>query len=242
MNKLVAIAPVLSPAASLTEQVTDKLRSDIQRGRFKVGQAIPTEQVLGSTFGVSRTVIREAISRLKADGLVRSRQGLGAFVSSTVGTQGFQIADATGLDSARRILELRLGLEVEAAGLAAARRRTKHLSEMRQALNAMEQSVVDGDLERGADADLGFHRAICLATQNPHFLTFFDYLRPHLQKAILLSRQRSMMILKRIGDSQKEHDRIFTAIERESVEDARNAIREHITRTLKRLSLAKIKG
>lgn len=242
MSKLIAVVPTLNPAPSLTEQVTDKLRAEIKSGRYDVGQAIPTELALGSTFGVSRTVVREAISRLKADGFIRSRQGLGAFVSSTVGTQGFQIADADGLHSARRILELRIGLEVEAAGLAAARRQTKHMSEMRRALKAMEQSVVDDALERGADADLRFHRGIFAATLNPHFLTFFDYLRPFLRKAILLSRQRSTVILKRIGDSQTEHERIFTAIEGQDVEAARNATRYHIMRTLKRLSLMKIKN
>ncbi len=235
------VSLALNPAPSLTEQVTGKLRAEIKSGRYEIGQAIPTEQTLGSTFRVSRTVVREAISRLKADGLITSRQGLGAFVASTVGTQGFQIADEKGLRSARHILELRLGLEVEAAGLAAKRRQIKNLSEMQRALNVMEQSVVDGALERGADADLSFHRAICSATQNPHFLTFFDYLRPFLRKAILLSRRRSTVILKRIGDSQTEHDRIFTAIEKQSVEAARNATREHIMRTLNRLSMAKIK-
>ena len=231
----------LNPAPSLTEQVTGKLRAEIKSGRYEIGQAIPTEQTLGSTFGVSRTVVREAISRLKADGLIKSRQGLGAFVSSTAGTQGFKITDEKGLRSARNILELRMGFEVEAAGLAAERRLTKNLSEMQRALKAMEQSVLDGALERGADADLSFHRGICSATQNPHFLTFFDYLRPFLRKAILLSRRRSTVILKRIGDSQAEHNRIFAAIEKQSVEAARSATREHILGTLSRLSMTKIK-
>lgn len=242
MSRLFAVAPTLSPTPSLTEQMTDKLRAEIKGGRYKVGQAIPTELQLGSTFGVSRTVVREAVSRLKADGLIKSRQGLGAFVSSTIGTQGFRIADAKGLRNARHILELRMGLEVEASGIAALRRHGKNLSEMRRALVAMDRSVVDGDLERGANADLSFHRVICAATQNPHFLTFFDYLLPYLRAAILLSRRRSTELLRRIGDSREEHELIFASIERQDAEAAQYTTRRHVSQTLKRLTLAKVRN
>jgi len=239
-TKLVVTARPIGPAPSLTEQVTERLRTEIRSGHYAVGQAIPTEQQIGLSFGVSRSVVREAISRLKSDGLVKSRQGLGAFVSSVVGVQGFQIANvgASDLQGIRPILELRMGLEVEAASLAAGRRQVRHLAEMRKALKAMEVSAATGSFDSGAEADLRFHRAICVATKNPHFVAFFDYLRQYLQEAITLARRRSATSPRRAGNAQAEHIAIFDAIEKQDAEAARVAARRHVMNTMKRLLVA----
>src|SRR4051794_36971477 len=124
---------------SLTEQVTEKLRAKILGGAYEVGQALPSEQEMGTAFGVSRSVVREAISRLKADQLVITRQGRGAFVAATVSPQGFQISHGGAkIEGTRHILELRMGLEVEAAGLAAAHRGAEQLADMTRALAEMQ--------------------------------------------------------------------------------------------------------
>jgi GntR family transcriptional repressor for pyruvate dehydrogenase complex len=225
---------------SLSEQVTEKLRAQILGGIYEVGQTLPTEQEIGNLFGVSRSVVREAISRLKADQLVLTHQGRGAFVAATVSQQGFQIPneDAKNVEGTRHILELRIGLEVEAAGLAAANRQDHHLADMMAALNDMQAATVEKAIDPLVAADLRFHRAICVASTNPHFVRFFDFLEPHLRYAITQTRLRSSKLPQRLKDAQAEHQRIYFSIDRCDPEDARAAARQHVSNTQERLATA----
>src|SRR5262245_49603260 len=113
----------ISGAPSRTEALVRMLTEDIQSGRLKPGQRIPTEQELVVLAGVSRTVVREAVAALKADGLLVTRQGIGAFVATTPGQGRFRIdpREAQSLERVVHVLDLRIGIEVEAAGLAAER-------------------------------------------------------------------------------------------------------------------------
>lgn len=225
---------------SLAEQVTQKLRSQILGGGYEVGQALPSEQEIGAAFGVSRSVVREAISRLKADQLVVTRQGRGAFVAAIVSPQGFQIPNdgAKKIEGTRHILELRMGLEVEAAGLAAVHRRPEHLEDMSQALSDMRAAGENMEVKRLVAADLRFHRAICIASANPHFVAFFDFLEPHLKYAITQTRLRSLQRPQRLEDAQTEHEKIYRAIHRGNPQTARAAAREHVGETMERLATA----
>jgi GntR family transcriptional repressor for pyruvate dehydrogenase complex len=225
---------------SLAEQVTQKLRAQILGGSYVVGQALPSEQEIGAAFGVSRSVVREAISRLKADQLVVTRQGRGAFVAATVSPQGFQIPNeaAKKVEGTRHILELRMGLEVEAAGLAAVHRRPEHLEELTKALAEMRAARESMEVKRLVAADLGFHRAICVASTNPHFVAFFDFLEPHLKYAIVQTRLRSLQRPQRLDDAQSEHEMIYRSIERRNAEAARAAARQHVSNTMERLATA----
>jgi GntR family transcriptional repressor for pyruvate dehydrogenase complex len=228
----------LQPAPSLTEQVTATLRREITGGLYEKGDIIPSEQSLALNFGVSRAVIREAISRLKADGLVVSRQGRGAYVASTVAQQGFHIAGFSedDHDGIHKILELRMGVEVEAAGLAAQKRTRRDLLEMQEALDSVQKSVSEGSVAGGVDADLRFHQAICSATDNPHFEAFATYLSPFLRGALAITRRHSAERLKRLNEVDAEHQAIYNAIEAGDADTARQAARRHITNSMKRLS------
>ncbi len=231
--------PLLSPirpGASLTEQVTELLKRQIVDGDYSKGDMLPSEQSLAAGFSVSRAVIREAISRLKADGLVIARQGRGAYVASTIGRRRFQIAgDGTSRAQIQAIVELRMSLEVEAAGLAALRREPKHLIEMKRALDALAKSVATDALDPGVKADLRFHAAVCTATKNVLFLDFFEFLSPYLARAIAITRQNSIERLQRITDVEAEHAAIHAAIEARDESAARSAARRHITNTMERL-------
>jgi GntR family transcriptional regulator, transcriptional repressor for pyruvate dehydrogenase complex len=225
---------------SLSEQVTEKLRAQILGGNYEVGQGLPSEQEIGNAFGVSRSVVREAISRLKADQLVITRQGRGAFVAATASPLGFQISNegSKKIQGTRHILELRMGLEVEAAGLAAVNRRPSHLEDMTKALENMRDATDEMAIDRLVLADLRFHRAICIASSNPHFVAFFDFLEPHLHYAITQTRLRSSKRPQRLDDAQREHEMIYFSIERRNAEAARAAARQHVSNTLERLATA----
>ena len=228
----------LKPAPSLTEQVTATLRQEITGGIYEKGDLIPSEQSLALNFGVSRAVIREAVSRLKADGLVVSRQGRGAYVASTIAQQGFQIAGFSedDHDGIHQILELRMGVEVEAAGLAALKRTPEDLLQMREALDLVQQSVSEGSVAGGVEADLRFHQTVCSATGNPHFDAFVTYLSPFLRGALAITRRNSAERLKRINEVDAEHQAIYKAIETGNADGARKAARRHIMNSMKRLA------
>lgn len=222
---------------SLTEQVTEMLMAQITGGRYATGESLPSEQSLSLEFGVSRAVIREALSRLKADKLVIGRQGRGAIVASTIGRQSFRISGESAADTEGivKITELRMGLEVEAAGLAAARREAKHLREMQKAIEALGKAVADESVPRGVEADLRFHRAICEATDNPHFAAFFMFLSPFLKAALTVTRRSSMERPGRITVVEAEHHAIYSAISAGNADKARRAAREHVVNTMIRL-------
>ena len=228
-------ADSLQRSPTLAEQVTEKIREKITKGQYKVGETLPSEQELGIGFGVSRSVIREALSRLKADGLVGSRQGRGVFVAAA-NNPNFQIVEAASANarSLRHILELRMGIEVEAAGLAASNGKEADLAALRKELQEMVDAVERHDIDQLVRADLRFHRQICLASTNNYFVSFFDFLEPHLREATHQTRQRSSRTSSRLADAQREHEMIYYAISKRNPEAARAAARLHILNTLDR--------
>src|SRR5471032_898883 len=124
-----AFRPLAAPK-NLTVKLVDLLAAEITSGKLAPGARLLTEQEMMATFGVSRTVVREAVSALRSEGLVLTRQGVGAFVATDAQQRPFRI-DPRGAKSVTeilRIMELRMGVEIEAAGLAAARRSAKHLA------------------------------------------------------------------------------------------------------------------
>lgn len=237
MTEKVTGFDTVRPAPNLTEQVIQMLVEQITSGRFKRGQALPSEQAMADSFGVSRTVIREAIARLKAEGLVVTRQGRGALIASNVRQFAFKI-DPNETDTAAvlRIVEFRIGFETEAAALAARRRGEEHLADMRGALAAMAEAITAGAVEKGVDADFRFHRAICAATGNPYFLSFFDFLSQFLREGIHVARANSARRSGAGAHAQREHEAIYRAIDAGDAEAAREAARVHVANTARRLS------
>ena len=132
---------------SLAEEVVDTLTEQVRTGVLKPGDKLPTESALMQTHSVSRTVVREAISRLQAAGLAESRHGIGTFVLDAVAARGLQVGVSADAPDELAMLELRLAFEVESAGLAALRRSTEQLRAMRLALETSSvefyRSVVD---------------------------------------------------------------------------------------------------
>lgn len=235
---------LLVDGATLSDQVTEVLRHNVVNGVWGVGDLLPSETALASDFDVSRTVIREAVSRLKAEGMLSSRQGRGAFVASNRPRQGFAIPECD-MESQRKlaqILELRMGLEIEAAAIAALRATPEARTEIQRAAEAYDQTnQSDGPaVATGVSADLEFHRAVCVATGNDYYLGLFNYLVASLRETMLAGR---LQALKRGGESRdavQEHYDIAASIAEGDAERARQRMRDHLQMSSARL-LAQLK-
>ena len=156
--------------------MTQRLAAEILSGRLQPGARLPTEQELALATGVSRTVVREAVAALRADGLVITRQGLGTFVPADVQRRPFRI-DPDEVKSGKdvlQILELRMGLEIEASGLAAERRTSHDLILIEAALRSIEAEIEFGG--NAVDADFRFHLAIFRSVHNRYFPQLLEFL------------------------------------------------------------------
>lgn len=162
--------PPRTRAPSLSQRVVDGVIQRIQAGELKPDQQVPPEPVLMREYGVSRSVVREAVSRLQANGLVRTRHGVGSFVLAPP-TDGnlMPAADAVlKLQQKLAMLELRLSLESDAAALAAQRRTAEQLAGMEAALADFDRQHTTG--EGTVEADFRFHELIAQATGNEYFV------------------------------------------------------------------------
>ncbi len=221
-----------SLALELVEALADRIRS----GKIEAGAQLPTEAAVMEEFGVSRTVVREAISKLQASGLVQTRHGIGTFVIGLGDTPGFRIAPehyAT-LRDVISVLELRLGIEPEAVALAAQRRTAANLKALRGALDALKEAVEAG--RDAVGADFQFHIEIARATQNAHYADLMTSLgatiipRARLQGAEAVSGARQDYL----RGVNIEHEQIFDAIQRRDPDAARAAMRAHLENSRER--------
>lgn len=229
-----------SRRGSLSQQIVETVQERIRSGHYPAGEKLPTEHAMIAEFGVSRTVIREAVANLRASGLVTPRQGVGVFVNDQPFAQPFVIETGQGgeLEEAVAVLELRIALEVETAGLAAARRTPEGLAAMKAALGGMSAAIDRGDDAIGPD--LAFHRAVAVATGNAHFVNLFNYLgefvmpRSRLNTSVI-AKESLKDYLVHIND---EHQAVFDAIAAGDSEAARGAMRIHLMGSKERLRSA----
>jgi DNA-binding FadR family transcriptional regulator len=229
------IRPVVAER-KLSRRLFEQLADEIKSGRLAPGERLPTEHALTRAARVSRTVVREAVAALRAEGLVVTRQGVGAFVSAEPQRAPFRIEPERlqSLDDVLGVMELRLGVEIESAGLAAERASKAQVRTISNALHAIEQASIAG--RSAVDEDLGFHRAIAEATGNPEFPRFLQFIGRHL-----IPRRTVSGLPERMGGEraylaliQEEHRRIYQAIESRDARGAREAMRRHLTRSLER--------
>src|SRR5262245_62642074 len=172
--KLSAYRRVSAPR-SLTHELITRFTADITSGKLKPGARVPTEQELIAATGVSRTVVREAVAALRADGLVVTRQGVGAFVAETV-RRPFRIEfdELRTLREVLEVMELRTGIEIEAAGLAAERATSAQLRRIVEHFEEVGAVIRRG--ESAVDQDYAFHCSIAEATGNAQFKRLLEYL------------------------------------------------------------------
>lgn len=221
---------------SLVDAACEHIRTSIMSGVHRPGAQLPTEAEFVDVLGVSRTVIREAIARLAAAGLVEARQGKGLFVSETARYQAFQVTrdEVENLSDVIQLLELRLCVETEMAALAAERRTEVDVMNMRQQIRILGEAAVG--LEDSVKADVEFHNAIARASKNTYYAKLIDFLGVRLVPPRSLYLRQGQAY---IGDSYKavisaEHEAILDAIIHRDPDAARVAARTHMSGSLKR--------
>lgn len=240
-------------AKSQPQRVVDGVSERIHGGALQPGDRVPAEPALMREFNVSRTVVREAMSRLQASGLVETRQGVGTFVLATpvaspllsVGSRDVQVRQKLAM------LELRISLESEAASLAAVRRNEGHLSAMRAALDTFDAQRQAGGST--TEADFEFHVQIAAATGNEYFQEVLQSLGnatiPRPAGTALAATATAAQAGARFGEAQpvlesgkaitqREHEAIFEAIRRSDPASARAAMFMHLTNSRERMRLS----
>ena len=221
----------------LSEEVSGELQRRIARGDLKPGDRLPTEKALGEALGVSRAVVREAIARLKADGLIKTRQGSGAFVAvapKAINLRFWQGA-GPGLDELRDIFELRAMIEGAVAELAAQRRDDDDLRVMTEHLQA-----IDDALENGIDgtvADDNFHIALAHATHNAYIGRLVEFLGQYFSDSRKLAWHDTGLQRRLPQSSQREHRALLDAITHGDAEGARRRALEHLRGAAGRLGI-----
>ncbi|MFE6758314.1 FadR/GntR family transcriptional regulator [Streptomyces sp. NPDC057684] len=221
----------------LADRVAAMLADEIESGRLTTGDKLPTEVELVKQLGVSRTVIREAVSRLSSAGLVEARQGRGVFVLPPR-TRPLDL-DADTTDTKAKVLqivEVRRAMEGEAAELAATRATPADHTRMRQALAAIDAAVAAGG--DGADEDLAFHRSIAESTGNTVMVSTLRYLGEVSRGGIRVTRANEARRDDFYDAVREEHDSILTAIEQGNPKAARTAARRHLEHAATRLQKA----
>ena len=218
-------------ALRLTDRVKSGLIRMIAEDGLQPGDKLPPSDRLCEQFSVSRTVVREAIASLKAEGRLRSLRGSGVYVSEppkpTGGSSMFMEAPQD-LGDVLDFMEFRMSVEIEAAGLAAERRTETNLLRMEQAMSQFARHLEDNTL--ATDADRSFHRAIADATNNPRFRLFVDEMGERLipRRALGASFTDEKDKSDFLETIQSEHRRIFDAISARQPDEARAAMRQHL--------------
>lgn len=199
-----------------------------------IGDRLPSEARLAETFGMSRTIVREALARLASDGITEARRGAGSYVkrrpSERLGTH-------MPMDELAKTLgtyEVRFVLEAETARLAALRRSSEQMEAIEQALAALRAALLSD--APAHDEDWVLHRAIVEATGNSAFIPVFDHLKDEvmhiLRAGVDISRSRPPEV---IGAMMDEHDAIVEAIRGRDPDGAALAMRWHLSQGRKRL-------
>lgn len=229
----------------LSTVVAESLSAKIRSGALRPGDQLPTEAELCAEYDVSRTVVREAVARLRSEGMVVPHQGRGMFVSEAPAQRSFSISDETlkTLPETIALLELRLSVEVEAAGLCAERRTDAEAATIRALMEQVDGRHADpGSVQIHYDYD--FHLAIARATRNEFMEGFLEYLRPMIvpryQLGYVVEPRLKEAYYKRIHG---EHVAIVDAIQRGDGAAARRAMRKHLSNSLQRVrTLAQVSG
>jgi GntR family transcriptional repressor for pyruvate dehydrogenase complex len=229
----------LAGARSLTDRVAEKLARLVERGDVTPGSRLPAEKDMAARFGVSRTVVREAVARLKYAGVLASRQGSGVYVRQAGAKPYFRIdsdpQDAS-VASVLEIVELRRGLEAEAAALAAERCTRKDLAAIRRAHAALKHEEAAG--RDGVEADMELHRAIARASGNRHFPVLWDFIGQYLRGAMRATRANESANPDFAAGVRAEHQALVDAVAGRDPAAARAAAIRHMDMAAARIRAA----
>jgi Transcriptional regulators len=223
----------LNVRRSLADAVFDRMQRAIKSGAYGPNERLPTEHALAAEFQVSRPVVRDALQRLRDQGLIYSRRGSGSFVRNHGLKEPLGFGQLENISDLQYCYEFRLTIEPEAAAMAAMRRDEQTLQELKAALDLLRDAT-----NRNAhreDADFMFHLGIAKASFNPYFSTAMDALKDH----IAVGMRFHGISLRNTSDGLRhvfiEHNAIFEAVRNGEADTARRLMKEHLTGSRDRL-------
>ena len=221
-------------AGPLASQIYARVVEAILRGDFGPSGKLPTESELAASLGVSRPTVREALSGLRADGIIASRRGAGSFVIRRPGTQAPSATPIKSLADIERYYTFRSCIEAGAAAGAAEFRDAADLQALRDAYDALDAAMEGG--QSGIDEDVRFHLAIARCSHNPFFVTTIETSVAPVRQFMELARNATdKKSVERVRTTQAEHREIIDAIERRAPTQAAEAIRAHILNAKRRI-------
>lgn len=211
----------------LSDTIYERIVALIADQTFAVNARLPSELELAERFGASRPVVREALQRLREDGVIVSRQGSGSYVRRRPDVEVLQLAPVGSLADVQRCFEFRAGLEPATAALAAQQRDPAALDRIAMAMKALDSCVAEGRL--GTEEDFNLHYEIACATRNQYHVSVQGSLRSHVIAGMNVTRSLSLRRPQsQIVTVQHEHERIIAAITDQKPEEAAAAMRQHI--------------
>ncbi len=221
-------------APKLGDRVYEQIVERIVAGTLAEGDRLPSEHEFCRMFEVSRPVVREALARLRADGIIESRQGSGSYVRRRPVRDLLQYGEAANAAQLLRCFEFRLALEGEAAALAAVRHDSAEMRAMKKANDACNEAALKGRL--GKQEDLDFHMAIAMASGNALFPDTMELLHDDIQNGMDMARSLTKAERKeRVLILKQEHAMVLAAIEDRDPDRARVAMRAHIGNAQRRI-------
>lgn len=218
---------------SLADVVFDRIQRSIKSGAFAPDERLPTEHEMAAEFEVSRPIVREALRRLREQGLIYSRRGAGSFVRALGLKEPLGFGQLENVADLLNCYEFRLMLEPAAAACAAERHDTQTLAQIATALELMRDAT--NRQSHREDADFQFHLAITRASENTYFATAMEALKDHIAVGMRFhgaSVKREASGLATVFD---EHRRIYEAIRDGQADLARQLMHDHLSGSRDRL-------
>lgn len=225
----------------LPDEVAASISTALENGQLKPGDKLPSENELSERFGVARTVVREAISLLKYDGVVDSRRGVGAFITHTENRSAFRISPAC-FEIRKQIvqlLQLRTGVQAGASALAAEMRTPEQLIKIEQAFETMVDADGKGPdqaLEDRVDSELLFYRLITLASANSYYAEVVGMIESNIQTNLRSAFLKNAAASEFGPEILAEHGAVLKALQDKDIEGARVATRVRFERAAQRLA------
>jgi DNA-binding FadR family transcriptional regulator len=222
-------------SGSLGSRVAERLLAKIRQEGLQPGTRLPSEQNMAEHFGVSRTVIRDAIALLKAEGLLETRKGSGAYLLGSASSAIVRTDPLTqqSIQSLLNLIEVREGIEAETAALAAVRRTPAQLADIEHALRGIEEAAAAG-LD-GVEEDAKLHQSIAVATGNPTWVRFVEMFAEPIRSAVKVTRANEARREDLMRQVREEHERIVSAIAARDPDAARAAARTHMEQAARRV-------
>ncbi|MCF6092656.1 FadR family transcriptional regulator [Microaerobacter geothermalis] len=217
------------------EMVIERLKHSIESGLINPGDRLPSERDLAVTLSVSRSAVREALSVMESRGIIEIKSGIGVFLVEDKRDQMVSKIEeifSKNTNELLELLELRQGIEGQAAYLAALRADKKNVLVIERALSDLEKAVAERKI--AAEEDFNFHLAVVNASSNQMMLKTFSLISNAIIEGLKHSRSESLSVPGRSRIVLEEHRAIYEAIKKKDPEQARNAISYHIDQVIKR--------